>query len=81
MGEYTCMNKGDQNVYCFSQFKTSYGKVWAELGFFQASCYMKIDAKEEEEGREGGRIRWWAFACSPPAKDVSWLSVQFCLDE
>ena len=35
MGEY--MNKGDRNVRCFSQFKNSYGKVWAELIFFQAS--------------------------------------------
>ena len=29
-----CMNKEDRNVRCFSQFKNSYGKVWAELGFF-----------------------------------------------
>ena len=33
-GEY--MNKEDRNVHCFSQFKNSYGKILAELGFFQA---------------------------------------------
>ena len=29
------MNKGDRNVRCFSQFKNSYGKVRAEIGFFK----------------------------------------------
>ena len=29
------MNKGGRNVRCFSQFKNSYGKVRAELGFFK----------------------------------------------
>ena len=34
------MNKGERNVRCFSQFENSYGKVRAELGFFQASCLI-----------------------------------------
>ena len=29
------MNRGDRNVRSFSQFKNSYGKVWAELDFFK----------------------------------------------
>ena len=41
-GEYT--NKGDRNVRCFSQFKNSYGKLWAELGFFQAFCLYLLNS-------------------------------------
>ena len=37
-GEY--INKGDRNVRCFSQFKNGYVKVRAELGIFQASCFV-----------------------------------------
>ena len=44
------MNKEDQNVRCFSQFKNSYGKVRAELGFFQASCFLKVFAVFKKVG-------------------------------
>ena len=33
-----CINKGDQNVRYFSQFKDIYGKLRDELGFFPTSC-------------------------------------------
>ena len=34
--------QGDRNVRCFSQFKNSYGKVRAELGFFSSLLFFII---------------------------------------
>ena len=38
------MNKGNQNVCCFSQFRNSYGTVQVKVGFFKplVKFYLKI---------------------------------------